>query len=77
MTPQELEAKVESFQGKNVTHDVEDLDDDEVFALLAWELWKDGMDWEEDLANLADGKTNLQYKNREDAINYLQTVFGY
>jgi hypothetical protein len=51
--------------------------DEQIFALLAWEFWTDGMDWGEDLASLAEGKTNLQYKNREDAIKYLQTVFGY
>ena len=73
MIPAQLENKVHAIAGK----DLSTLADDQIFAILAYELWKDGMDWDQGVSDLAEGKPNLQYKTREDCINFLKTVFGY
>ena len=79
ITQEQLEAKVRSFypadQHPNDCINLSDLTDDQLFALLAWEMWKDGMDWVL-VPVVAMGKNPL-YKNREDAIHFLMTAFAY
>lgn len=88
MTPEKLEEIVsELFPTKfNQTKpfvadhpndlDLPTLRDDQIFALLAWEFWKDGMDWELGISNIAEGKSAL-YPTRASAIHILKVVFDY
>jgi hypothetical protein len=80
MTQEQLEAKVRTFwpldQHPNDCIELPKLTDDQIFSLLAWELWKDGMDWELGIADIAEGKT-ASYNTREKCMHILKTVFGY
>ena len=79
VTQEQLEAKVRSFypadQHPNDCIDVLTLTDDQLYALLAWEFWKDGMDWKL-VPNVCMGK-NPMYKTREDVLHVLKIVFAY
>jgi hypothetical protein len=80
MTPEQLETKVRSFypadQHPNDCIELERLADDQIFALLAYEFWKDGMDWELGIEQIALGQT-VSYNTREKCIHILKTVFCY
>jgi hypothetical protein len=73
ITQEQLEEKVKAIQkgGENVS--VNDLDNEDLFALLAWEMWKDGMDWDQGISDIAAGKSIT----REDATFNLINIFGY
>jgi hypothetical protein len=74
MKPEQLEAKVKAIQAKEFS--LEELPDDELFALVAWEMWKDGMDWDQGVSNMAEGKV-LGMNTRENCIHALKVMFGY
>ena len=76
MTPQELDAKVKALPGYTGNIDLFRLTDDQVFALLAWEFWRDGMDWNLGIPEIAMGQS-ASYPTRERAIHILKAVFGY
>ena len=79
VTQEQLEAKVRSFypadQHPNDCIDVLTLTDDQLYALLAWELWKDGMDW--GLVPEVCMGNNPMYKTRENVLLILKSVFAY
>ena len=79
MNRRQLSDKIDAihakFEGSRI--DIGRLLEDELFALLAWELWKDGRDWDDDLEKLAGGVPDTQFRGRPDCINFLVTVFGY
>jgi hypothetical protein len=79
MTQEQLSGKVANTLARllKLSLSMEDLPEDELWALLAWELWKDGRDWDEDLENIASGRGDIQFHHRSDAISYLKAVFGY
>ena len=54
---------------------LEDLTDDELFTLLASEMWKDGAE-QDFVMEIASGG-DMQFKDRHDCISYLKTVFGW
>jgi hypothetical protein len=88
MTPEQLEVKINEIQKDAPTKkrhghvssiilvDLEKLTDNQLFALLAWELWKDGADDWAWIESIVQGK-DMQFKTRSDCISYLKTVFGY
>ena len=77
MTQQELELKVKGIKARvDVADSLEVLAEDEIFLLLAYELWKDGMDWDQGVLEIAYGKNPL-YNTREKAMHILTTVFLY
>jgi hypothetical protein len=53
-----------------------ELTEKETFELLAYSFWKDGMDWELGISDIAEGKT-ASYNTREKCFHILKTVFGY
>ncbi|MBE3087732.1 MAG: hypothetical protein IMZ61_16395 [Planctomycetes bacterium] len=52
------------------------LDDSQLHALLAWEFWKDGADWNDMVADIATGQY-LPFNTRAATIDQLRKVFGY
>ena len=78
ITQEQLEAKYKAIvkNGHPADLKLSDLHDDEVFVLLAWELWKDGMDFGPDLIQIAMGQ-NPTYPTREQAVLALCRVFSY
>lgn len=78
LTQEQLEAKYQAVLKDRHPADLilGELHEDQVFTLLAWELWKDGMDWGPDLIEVAMGK-NPSYPTREMAIQALAKVFSY
>jgi len=76
MTPEQLEQKVNALKAPNSKEGLEALADDQIFALLAYEFWKDGMDWDLGIEQIALGHT-VSYNTREKCIHILVTVFGY
>lgn len=56
--------------------DIDKLSDDQVFALLAWEMWKDGMDGDDDLSEIFHGR-NFYYNTKEKAWHFLKKCFAY
>lgn len=79
ITQEQLEAKVTALGGPNNCEDLSTLTDDQVFALLAWELWKDGMDWNQGVPEIAEGKftRNNLFNTREGCVLFLKSTFGY
>jgi hypothetical protein len=79
MTPEQLEVKVKVFIDDiqtNDTSDITQLADDQVFALIAYKFWKDGMDWDNGIPEMADGEDPI-IRTREEAIHALKNIFGY
>jgi len=74
MTPQELETKIKKMEENGF--EVENLKDEDLYALLAYCFWKDGMDWDEGVLDIASGQY-LPFNIREAAIDQLENVFGY
>jgi len=56
--------------------DLSNLTDEQVYALLAWEMWKDGMDWDQGVEDITTGQY-LPFNTRQSAIDHLKTAFGY
>jgi hypothetical protein len=52
------------------------LEENQIFALLAWEMWKDGLDDEAELSALYNGFNEL-YNTKEKAWHTLRMCFGY
>ena len=71
--PIEFDPKVESLKDHPSDLELHTLSDENVFALLAWEMWKDGMDWDTGIPDIAEGKSYT----REDAITTLIYVYSY
>lgn len=77
MTQLELEGKVIHITEKHGEDWLlEDLTDDDIYALLAWAYWKDGADWDDMVADMATGQY-LPFNTRESAVKALQDIFGY
>ena len=79
MTPTELEEKIKVFIEDIQTNDtssITQLDDDQIHALLAWEFWKDGADWNDLVEDIATGQY-LPFNTRVAAIDQLRKVYGY
>jgi hypothetical protein len=78
MTPQQLEAKIlvicDKFRNRQIV--LEEMTDDEIFAWLAYGFWKDGMDWNKGVPEIAEGKDPI-LKTRELCIQALKNIFGY
>lgn len=55
---------------------LKDLTDSQIYALLAYKLWADGMDWDQGIPEIAKGTSPL-YNSREAAIKVLVDNFGY
>jgi hypothetical protein len=78
ITQEQLEVKAKEiiFRLLGDGGSLENLSDDELFALVAYELWKDGMDWDQGIPEYAEGKDPI-IKNRLTAIQLLKNTFGY
>ena len=77
MTKKEFEFKIKAIKAKvDAADSLEVLAEDEIFILLAFELWGDGMDWGQGILEIAQGKNPL-YNTREKAMHILKTVFIY
>jgi hypothetical protein len=92
MIQQELEAKVKKIlcgacpSKENECHvtctmapidlNLDKLSDDQLHALLAWEFWKDGADWDDLVEDIATGQY-LPFNTREAALDQLRKVYGY
>jgi hypothetical protein len=77
MTKKQLEAKIQTIHNtEGCRIDITKLNEDQVFALTAYELWKDGMDWDTGIPQIAEGKEPL-YNTREKCMHILKAVFGY
>lgn len=76
MNQEQLEAKVKSFYPvENIGLNLADLTDDQLYALLALAMWKDGCPWDI-VENVAMGRNPL-YKDRSDCIHFLMNTFAY
>ena len=77
MTQEELETKVQGVQRVlELSPDLNELLDDQIHALLAWEYWKDGADWNDLVVDMITGQY-LPFNTRESAIKALKEIFGY
>ena len=77
MTQEELETKVQGVQRVlELSKDLNELLDDQIHALLAWEYWKDGADWNDLVVDMITGQY-LPFNTRESAIKALKEIFGY
>ncbi len=57
---------------------LQELSDDEVRLLLAYEMWKDGMEWPDvDKEIICDKWNKPPEWTRERMIEYLETIFDY
>lgn len=72
----EDEAKIIVTQVSDKKLPLYDLHDGQLFILLAWELWHDGLDVVDEIISIAEGQNPL-YNTREKCIHPLVTVFGY
>lgn len=75
MNQTELETKIQSIYAKGIVL-LDKLQDDEIYALLAWEMWKDGEDWDLVASDIPEG-IYLPFNTRESASNELINKFGY
>jgi hypothetical protein len=75
-----IEKKVRVFlpEGShpNDVIEADKLEEDQVFALLAWEFWKDGLDEDAALSEIYNGFNSL-YNTKEKAWHTLRMCFGY
>lgn len=76
VTQQQFEAKIKEIKRGQGTLDLNTLSNEDVFALLAWEYWKDGADWDDLVVDMITGQY-LPFNTRETAIKALQDIFGY
>jgi hypothetical protein len=72
MTQEELEVKAKAIPRDDITI----LTDDQLFILVAWEMFKDGMPWIAGVPRIAEGFHPL-YNTREKCIHVLKICFGY
>ena len=70
MNQQELEQKYQEIKDRE--KDINDLSEEELRILLAFEMWNDGMDWE-DIQKIEHDS----FWTVRNIITYLQDVFGY
>ena len=77
MTQEELEAKEKKIteRFKPGAIELDKLEDHEIYTLIAYELWKDGMDWQL-IPEIAQGRSSY-YQPRQLVTNILRTVFQY
>jgi len=75
ITQEELEEKIKNIPLTEDTIDITTLNDNTLYELLGYEMWKDGLDWEL-VPEIVMGKNPL-YKKREDCIQMLKMAFNY
>jgi hypothetical protein len=77
MTQTQLENIIGNLQNRhNDNILLDNLNDAEIYALLAWEMWKDGEDWDLVAVDIPEG-IYLPFNTRESASNELINKFGY
>lgn len=74
ITQEELQELYDSVCARSFNVSVNDMSDDEVFVLIGYELWKDGMDW--DIVPQVVAGQNIMY-DRYESVQTLKRIFNY
>lgn len=75
ITPEALEVKFMELRSRYDAYEGDDFSLEEWRTLLAYEMWKDGMEWT-DVLDIWAGR-NASYKERGDILVCLGHTFGY